>query len=420
MPRITPEIVERAIEMLDGPEPPSRREVAEALGVPESSLRYHLNGRQRASGAAAEPEQVTVDVKGDEATVTGPEGTTPNQVLELIRENGLDPDDWVIVGTRLNKWDGPVKGGGKQALRQVRVDLKRKIAVQLVSPASHYPEVLRPAPALARARVNEPDLIVVEGDHQVPYHDPRLHVASLGFLADVRPTEGVINGDLTDFPTISKYADHPAAMAAVQESIQTSVEVLRDKVEASPATRWQKLKGNHDWRVEGELLLRAERLHGVAPATLPGEDEQIPALSLIRLLRLRELGIELVEHQKGWEHGEIELVPGPAGLVVRHGFYTGKGVAARSLDRLGRSVIVNHNHTKEHIFRLDNGLNVLRQAVVGGTMSRNDAVFPHFAVEPDWHQGFVVVARWRDGRFQVEHAVYHDGTLTWRDKRWDA
>lgn len=32
----------------------------------------------------------------------------------------------------------------------------------------------------------------------------------------------------------------------------------------------------------------------------------------------------------------------------------------------------------------------------------------------------VTVERWPDGSFVIEHAVYHDGELFWRDRRWKA
>jgi hypothetical protein len=255
---------------------------------------------------------------------------------------------------------------------------------------------------------------VVEGDHQAPYFDEALHRASLQFLGEYKPAEHVFLGDLLDFPTISKYTDHPAAMAKVQDCINSGGQILRDKVEASPDSKRWFLEGNHDWRIKSELLNRAERMVDISPA-----GEIIPALSLQRLLHLERLGIELVHHPLGWEFAEVELVPGRDGLVVKHGIATGQNVARKTLDKIGRSAIVGHAHSKESVYRRDPFSGAIKQVTVAGVMCRIDDVFPHFtAGRPDWHPGFVVVNRWRDGRFTVDHAVWQDQCLTFRDRRW--
>jgi hypothetical protein len=126
----------------------------------------------------------------------------------------------------------------------------------------------------------------------------------------------------------------------------------------------------------------------------------------------------LVTDPRGWEHAEIELVPGRDGLVVRHGFIVGQNTPKKTLDKIGRSVIFGHIHSMETIYRLDFPERVLRCAHVNGTMCRNDGVFPHFTVNPDWHQGCTVVQRWPNGKFLIDRAVFDGGHLYWRDQRY--
>jgi hypothetical protein len=407
----------------------SIRKAAGQLGVDERTVRRWLTHYDRLClPSRPENEVGSVRVEGDTATITEPPTPRPKlgDIGKLIRERGLDPDEWVVVSTTLNEWDGPVKGGGTQRLKQWKVTLRRAPHLILASPAVHVPKVAQRARRL-NVRAEMPEVIVVEGDHQVPYHDPKLHEVSLSALEYLNAyhnlTEHIFLGDTGDFPTISKHADHPAASAKVNDVIQGVYELLREKREAAPNARARKLKGNHDWRVEGELLLRAERMYGIKPASINGEEE-IPSLSLRRLLHLDALGIELVEDPRGWQHAEVELVPGLAGLVVRHGWLTGANTAGRSLGKRGRSMIVGHTHGREHTFQWDASAEVERQAVVAGTMScaRGQGSpterFPHFAVCDDWLQGFVTVTRWPDGQFVIEHARWDGETLTWRDRRW--
>jgi hypothetical protein len=372
--------------------------------------------KQQAERVKALP--VTTTVKGDDAVLVSNPSADVGHLGDLIRSRGLKPADWVVVSTTINEWEALAHGGGANGeprtvtLKQLKVTLKRRPTVELVSQARHVPALVKSKRRPRKA--GRAELIVVEGDHQIPYHDPDLDNAATQFVADLQPVEHIFLGDTADFPTISRHDDHPAAMASAQECLDEAYAMLRRRAQAAPDARRRKLKGNHDWRLESELLKRAERVYGITPA---GEDT--PALSLRRLLHLDQLGIELVEDVRGWQHAEIELVPGRGGLVVRHGFVTGHNTAKRTLAKLGRSVIVGHDHGKESAFHLAYPDRLLLQAHVIGGMFRNDEVWPHFAVQPNWHPGFVTVTRWpNDGRFIVDHALWQDGHLYWRDRRW--
>lgn len=391
------EDIERALR-----EHPTIAAAARSLGVERRRLSEVVNRDE--SLRALRPGGRCTDVKasGDDVKVTVGDG---QEVADAMRGAGLDPADFYATGVRV--WE--TYHGDKR----VTATYRRRVSLALLAQASHVPALVRPVPV--ERPHGAPELIVVEGDHQAPYHDPGLDACTTEFVREMQPVEHVFLGDTADFPTISRHADHPAATAGVQECVDAAYGILRRRAEAAPNAKRLKLKGNHDWRLEGELLARAERLHGVRPA---GEDDS--ALSLRRLLHLDALGVELVEDRRGWEHAEVVLVPGGNGLVVRHGLFTGKDVATRTMHKLGRSVIVGHGHQKEHAWRVVYPKQLLQQAVVAGTMSRNDHVFPHFATNPNWHQGFVTVERWPDGTFVIEHAVYHRGSLYWRDRRWDA
>lgn len=420
----------------------SIRKAATALGRDESTLRRTLSrtrrpGTRDSGHVSVEPEKTTVEHKGDTVHVTAPEGTTPDKVMELVRENGLDPDDWVIVSTTLNKWNalGKANTDGEnplRTLRQVKVTLRPAVHLVFPEPVSTAASLaLRPLPPIRRDK-GRPRLAIVEYDHQAPYHDPLLDAALCAMHDDLNPDEQNFGGDLMDFPTISRHPDHPAAAASVRECLEGGHGILVRRREAVPRARRRKIKGNHDWRPEGELLLRAERMAYIAPV-----GETVPALSLRRLLHLDALGVELVEHPLGWEHAEIELVPGPHGLVMRHGWMTGHNTAGRSLQKRGRSILVGHGHTREHAFQWDPSMEVEREAAMVGTASRVrgeafaarletagtiggtvDHLFPHFAVLDSWLQGAATVTMWDDGTFNVEHARWDGTSLRWRDRRW--
>ena len=391
---------------------------AESISRPVSSVKDHI----KRQGIVASPnvgERSGVIIEGDEATVTSDASVDLGDVDALIRDRSLDPSEWIVTSTVVNEWDA-LSADGVVRMRQLKVTLRRRIAMLLVSPATHVPRVL---PKTAKSgNSGDPEYVVIESDHQAPYHDPRLHEASLQLLAKIQPNEHLFLGDSLDLPTISRFRDHPAAMAAVQECLQAGYGLLRDKAEASPQSVRRKLKGNHDYRLESELLTRAERMYDIRPADTGG-GEELPALSLRRLLHLDALGIELVEDVRGWEHAEIEVVPGALGLVARHGWLTGANTAARSMRKRGRSLVVGHTHGREHSFQYDPSMGCERQAAVIGCMCRvrgSDGLYPHFAACDDWLQGLAVVSRWPDGRFSIEHARWDGTVLAWRDERFTA
>lgn len=421
MSQLTPD---RALEVLAAQG--SIRKAAPLLGVPRSSLqdklaewasgdanfRARLEAVKREGQQQARAERPSTTVKGDEATVVSSVAPNLGDLDGLVRDRGLDPEEWEVVHATLNEWEAPVAEGGTRTMRQMKAQLRRRVKLALVTPARHVPTLARP-PRVRRA-ADEPRVFVVEGDHQAPYHDPELDAAATAMVADLQPERHVFLGDLCDFPTISRHADHPAAMATAQECIDEGYGILRRRAEAAPNAERFLLKGNHDWRLESELLARAERMYGIRPA-----GEAVPALSLHRLLHLDAVGVELVEDPRGWEHAEVELVPGPKGLVVRHGWVTGANTAGRSMAKRGRSLIVGHSHAREHVFAWDPSAETERQAVVLGTMSRaRDPRFPHFATLDGWLQGPATVTLWPSGRFLIEHALWQDGALYWRDRAW--
>lgn len=418
----------------------SIRGAAVALGLNESSVRRRLarSATPQAGPTAAEKAGAVINHEKGEAIITGPPSAITGNVEQLIRENGLDPADWIVVSTTLNRWNALGKAvDGKNpthTLRQVKVTLRlrpeRVFPQPVAVPASLR---LRKAPLVHRPS-DAPTLTIVEYDHQAPYHDVALDAAMTAMHFDLQPDVQAFGGDLMDFPTISKHPDHPAARAGVQECLDAGHGILLRRREAAPNALRRKIKGNHDWRPESELLLRAERMYGICPV-----GETIPALSLRRLLHLDALGVDLVEHPLGWQHAEIELVPGPNGLGMRHGWVTGSNTAERSLKKRGRSLLVGHTHGRETVYWWDPSAQVERQGAVVGCMCmvRGGAesarlqlamglgeplpkVFPNFAPLDTWTQGAGVVTSWPDGSWIYEHVMWDGHTLRWRDRRWTA
>jgi hypothetical protein len=400
----------------------SLEEIAKQIGydfgvtTSEGSVRRAIK-RHDLTRANIDIESSSLTIKDDEAVVSS--DVTKEQLGDaetLIRERGLDPNEWIIERMKINEWDSPTG----ETLKQLTVHLKRRIALKFVSPAVHIPPF---TPSAAKNTLpSNPDgvfqLAVIVGDEQEPYSDPILKDLFLQWLTVNKPARGIHLGDLMDFPTISRHKDNPEWAATVQECINTGYQTLRSYCEASHSTEWEFLVGNHDERLRTELLLRAERMYGIKPASIDGT-EQEDALSIKRLLHLDALRVKFIDPKGGYAHAHTKLSPL---LGVRHGWLTGANAAMSTLDRLGHSVIVGHTHHQrihyKTIYGIDGQPQVL-QAVEAGTMCKPEGGLG-YVINPNWQQGFATATVWTDGSFNIELATYSNGVLRWRDQRYEA
>lgn len=408
----------------------SMRAAAVALGVNESTIRRRLKRNGTAPPAThTGPERsgVSVDHEHGEATiVSDPSAAVGGNVEELIRENGLDPEDWTVVSTTLNKWNGMGKAvdgvNPVVTLRQVKVTLKsRRLLASLFRPAA-LPPIILPEARPFTATSN--DLGILTGCWQYPYQDPVFEGLFERFLADIRPAFGIDHGDGMDLATNSRHPDDPATDDPAQASIDGFGLALYRRRLASPETAWRLLLGNHDVRFIQDALQRAERVAGIRPVQWPGEASQLPLLSVQRALRTEELGVEVVAPPFGSaKYAAAECVVSPRYLAI-HGVKTDtKGAAMDTVKQYGCSVSMAHTHRQRIMsVRLQRGplpsvdatgVEVGCGMLVGGRGSI-------YATRPDWANGAATVTLDDDGEPFFEPVRYRDGVLQWRDYRWTA
>lgn len=375
-------------------------------------------------------DKAGVKVEGDEAVVTTPARPYPHMddPDTMLRERGLDPEKWSIEGATVNEWDGPQSGGTTVTYHQAKLVLKRKKPECSVLPARSEGWV---APKRTPRDPGKPQLIVVTGDQQAPFHDEALHAAFCSWLAENQPDQGVLLGDTIDLPDISRHRLDPENTAIVNECIQSGYDVIRDYVTSSADTEWQMLEGNHDERLRNILLDKpsVRPLYGVKQADT-AEEDGVPVLAVPHLLRLDELGVKHVSPQGAYDLGQINL---GNKLAVRHGWIArqGSGVSAlATLEHLGYSVIVGHTHRQSIIYKtthdIDGAITTLTAAEAGCMCRVNQQPnsdgrkWPNFTPLPDWQQGFSTVTLHPNGFFRIENATFVNGSLLWRDQCYTA
>lgn len=336
----------------------------------------------------------------------------------LLRERGLDPEDWDVASLVVNEWDSP----SGYPLKQFKVHLHRKKALNMVTPARmpgdyrrNRPKVQVGQTSFSRAR-----LVVLAGDQQAPFHNSHLHDLFLEWLDFNQPDEGVLIGDTMDFPDISRHPNNPEWAATTQECIDAAYLLLRDYVQMSEGTHWTKLSGNHDERLRRAIIDRIADIYGLRKAQVPGDVEDLPLLDVANILRLDELGIDYIRPNGGYNHAQHKL---SKYLAVRHGWIARKGSGASALatlNHLGYSVTVGHTHRLSQVFQTVHDIDgkpTTLTAVETGCMCRIEEGLG-YTPAPDWQNGFATATIWPNGFFSIDLAKYVDGSLLYRDQRY--
>lgn len=349
----------------------------------------------------------------DEATVVSEVTRDLSNPESLLKERGLNPDEWEITHLKVNEWDGPFG----EPCKQLTVNVRRKPQA-----FSFNPQVIDDyvAPKKGKPKTKGARLVVFVGDQQAPHHDPDLHRVFCDWLRTNKPDEGVLMGDTVDFPDISRHAPNPEWDQTVQECINSGYLLLRDYVQSSDVTEWTKLVGNHDERIRARLINYMTNLYGIRRADVPGQDTEPSVFCVSNLLRLNELGIAYVDPQGGYAHAQTKV---SRHLAARHGWVAKKGSGASALstlEHLGYSVVVGHTHRQGIVHKtthdIDGTLSTLAAAETGCMCKIKDGL--GYTVAPDWQNGFATAMVWPDGTFKLDLATYANGTLYWRDQRY--
>jgi predicted phosphodiesterase len=286
----------------------------------------------------------------------------------------------------------------------------------------------RPEGAIAPARTDGPRFKAREvkrpktrartavyiSDQHAPYQDERLHELTCQWLADHQPSQVILGGDLLEADTISRWRKKPQHQA-VQKGLDEAYRIVLDYRTAAPRANFVMLPGNHDERIQNLILDQAPELHGLRP----GGNESLPeALSLQNLLRLDELGVELIPGS--YEGAQVVVTPY---LAARHGYKALKGAGKTghaTMTELGHSVVVGHVHRQAISYRTiydTAGEPSMQVGVEAGCMCSLDLANT-YTTSADWQQGFATFEIFPDGTFHTDLATYVKGNLHWRGERW--
>lgn len=379
---------------------------AEELGFSYSTLRSHLlrRGLPTTKGEAAAPGARTLVFEAGDLP------SSPWTPEALLKSHGLDTDKWRVVRCRANRW-----GEEDDPKVQLRVD------VEPIEPPIKFPDPSKwkPLPKPKKRKKQQVRTSVVLSDFHAPHHDKELFALTCQYLADEQPDEIIINGDLMDAATISRHRTVPGGGydQPLQTNLDEAFSILRQLRESAPNARIRLLRGNHDERIENALIDQLSALYGVCPA-----GEEIPALSLQKLLHLDHLHIEYLDEP--WDRAKFQILDNHR-ISAIHGHSTTQNPGKKILTDLAGSSVQGHSHRLSLYYLTSHhpteGPETRLAAECGCMCEIKDGL--GYTREPSWQQGFLIARSWplsnpgpKDD-FTVALAIYLPGRLLLPDGR---
>lgn len=266
------------------------------------------------------------------------------------------------------------------------------------------------------------------------FEDPTALGVTLDFTEELQPDIIFVNGDVVDFPDISRFSNSPLDILTdvdlanlsglvleskqqgkskkyikprLQRDFERIYEFFKDLRRRCPKARIIMIYGNHDHRLQGFIDDNARQLSGVRR---PGDKGDVLALS--EITKVSEFGVEIVYSGKN----ESSMVYGD--LLIGH-FYkvSNKSAAtARSLmNQKHKSLLQPHVHRMGACYKtLNDG-----SPLVGIEMGCQCRLDPDWMENPNWQHGFVVIHKKKNSkRFYLQPIQIVDGAFLFGGKRY--
>lgn len=235
------------------------------------------------------------------------------------------------------------------------------------------------------------DVVGVASDIHVPYHDAVAVGAALDDMRRRNVNVLLLNGDTLDFYGASFYETDPERRDLGRE-IEQGRQMLSHIRRRFPKARIVYKVGNHEERWRSFLIRRGPELLSLSE------------LDLYRLMRMDDLGIELVTDRRAIKVGSLTVLHGH-----EYRFAIANPVnAARGLFLKAKSsALCGHFHQRsEHSSRTVDGSTIRTWST--GCLCH---LSPQYMPFNEWSHGYAVVEVGKAGAFHVHNKSVIDGRV---------
>jgi predicted phosphodiesterase len=290
---------------------------------------------------------------------------------------------------------------GVRARRGAHGKQRRKYQTAPAAPASRFNAQNPLALPQSEERIWEPFVmdgctrpLVISDIHSPYFNTPALTCALQDGLRS-KCDAVLINGDLIDFHTLSRFVKDPSKRRFKGEMETARALLLRIR-ELFPKARIVLKAGNHDDRF---WIFMAERV----PELL--EDEEVQKnMSLAKLLHLDKLGIEYVGEKREVMLGRLPVLHGHE---FRAGFAPPVNPARGAYLKAKDCVLVSHHHVTSENTVTTIGRKIITTWSIGCLCELRPAYDPFNG----WNHGHAIVELSRGGDFHVQNKRQLDGRI---------
>jgi len=280
--------------------------------------------------------------------------------------------------------------------RRRGIEKRRGIVLTPPSRGGHVQQ-LDKHPASIQLGIQDGIILVGSDAHYWPGIVSTAHRAFVEFCKEYKPKVVVMNGDVMDFPSISRFEASSwldwENRPSVADEIENAAAMLEEIKKASKGARHIFPLGNHDARLETRIASKA------------------PELAKMK-------GVHLKDHFPDWEPCYAALVNNDT--VIKHRMKGGIHATRNNTLNAGRTMVTGHLHSMKVTALSD--YNGTRWGVDCGTMA--DPYGPQFSnyveLNPlDWRSGFCLLTI-KKGKLLWPELVWVSGpgTIQFRGKEW--
>lgn len=235
--------------------------------------------------------------------------------------------------------------------------------------------------------------VAILSDVHIPYHSSVAVTAAIKYAKTRKPDTILLNGDIGDFYSQSRYEKNPAKRDLVRELEMLEAFLVHVR-QQFPKARIIYKEGNHDFRWKSWLWAHA------------AEISDHPRMRLDVWLNLKDHGIE-------WVADERPIMAGK--LPIFHGHELGKSGIANPVNpargafmRTHHTILVGHSHVSSHHVEP----NVWHEEVSCWSTGCLCDLTPQYARVNKWCHGFAFVDVSPDGSFDVDNLrINLEGTV---------
>lgn len=299
--------------------------------------------------------------------------TTDDEFIEIIRALGPSKAQKILGVTERNVY-----------ARKARLEAK-------YGPISG-PAFVKPTfPGRVSVEIKNGTVLIGSDFHIWPGEPSTCLRAFKKFAADLKPNAIILNGDVMDFPRISRHPQNWESAPDPQEEIEAAQDHLNDLMQACKRGAhkvW--CIGNHDARWEATFANQTPQMRGVK-------------------------GVHLADHFGGvWQKAmscfineDIES----GATMVKHRWKSGQGATRANTLNAGVSMVTGHLHS-QNVRPLSDYRAFDRYGVDTGCVAdKEHRAFSYCEDSPlDWRSGFAVLT-FKDGRL-----LYPELVTKWDDK----